>query len=374
MQTWLKDEMGRRQNFGNLRQLTTTENLIDFASNDYLGLAQHPHFADSVVQEWRESGKTQPRFGSTGSRLLTGNSPYAQNLESQIARFHGYEAGLLCGCGYMANLGLLSAIAQETDAILFDRNIHASMHDGIRLSRAKSMPFRHNDLDQLENRLKNCTARGRRFICIESIYSTDGSKADLIGISHLAKRYAAHLIVDEAHAVGICGPDGRGLAAAENLTLDVFAQITTFGKALGAYGAIILGSELLKQFLLNCAKPCIYTTALPFTALAAIKCSYALFPHLETERIHLNSLIKLFTNPLGTSDTPIQSIKIRGNHHARAAANKLQAKGFNVRALLSPTVRKGDELLRICLHAFNSEKETLQLLEYLDDHHHGLRP
>lgn len=342
----LTTQLLKRKEVGNLRELQVTQNLIDFSSNDYLGLARSTKLKEILLHEWHG-------LGSTGSRLLTGNSRYAQELEKNIAAFHGYEAGLLFNCGYMANSGLLSTIAGTQDMIFFDEAIHASMREGIRLSQASAYPLRHNSLEHLEFRLKNSQRQGDTFICIESIYSTDGSKAPLKEISELAKRHQAYLIVDEAHAVGVCGPQGRGLVAEENLTADVFAQIVTFGKALGTFGAIVLGSTLLKQALINFATPYIYTTALPYYALAAIKCSYELFPNLEHERAHLRKLIHM----LSASETAIQAIKIKGNEAVKLAAKKIAQNGFDVKPLTSPTVKRGDEVLRVCLHAFNTEEE-----------------
>lgn len=334
----LETQLLRREKLGNLRKLPACQVLVDFSSNDYLGLARK--------LEW--SG----RFGSTGSRLLNGNSTYAVELEERIAKFHGYEAGLLFNCGYMANLGLLSIL---TGTILFDAQVHASTRDGIALSRANAFPFRHNDLEHLENRLKNSS--GVRFICIESIYSTDGSIAPLPEICHLAKQYGAEVIVDEAHATGVMGPQGRGLVAEHNLTDQIFAQVVTFGKGLGAYGAIVLGSNTLKASLINFATSFIYTTAPPLQVLAAIKCSYDLFPTMEKERAHLKKL--------SGCKTHILSVPIQGNAEVKKAAQTLREHGFDVRPLLSPTVQRGHEALRICLHAFNTEKELLSCKELL---------
>lgn len=289
----IENKLQRRKKLGNLRQLHNTQNLIDFASNDYLGLARSSHLAQSVLEGVGKHSSVLNGLGSTGSRLLTGNTIYAQDLERHIALFHGYEAGLLFGCGYMANVGLISAVADSEDIIFFDAAVHASTHDGIRLSRAAAFPFRHNDLAHLESRLKNGSASQDCFICIESIYSTDGSKALLPEICLLAKKYEAHLIVDEAHAVGVCGPSGRGLVAEHNLTSQVFAQVTTFGKAMGTYGAIVLGNNLLKQALINFARPYIYTTALPLHLLAAIKCSYDLLPQLDSDTAVMKNLIDI---------------------------------------------------------------------------------
>jgi 8-amino-7-oxononanoate synthase len=362
----LENRLLKRSHLGNLRLLQIVQPLIDFSSNDYLGLARSSQLAASARREWTQHSSRLNGLSSTGSRLLTGDSIYAQDLEATFAKFHGYEAGVLFSCGYMANVGLLSAVATQEDIIFFDAAVHASTQDGIRLSRSKAFPFRHNNLEHLEGRLKKCSCRGNRFICIESIYSTDGSLAPLPQIHLLAKRYEAHLIVDEAHAVGVCGPKGRGLIAEHDLTSHVFAQVVTFGKAVGTYGAIILGSEILKQTLINFATSYIYTTALPFHMLAAIKCSYDLFPKMEQERQHLHNLIRIFRDAFpGLSKTPIQSMPIAGNETIKRIVQNIASKGFDVRPLLSPTVRRGHEVLRICLHAFNTESELAALINLI---------
>lgn len=359
-------KLSKRHQSGNLRSLHVAPCLVDFSSNDYLGLARSSKLATAVFQESTLQLSHLSGLGSTGSRLLTGNSAYAQDLEDRIAKFHGYEAGLLFNCGYMANLGLLSAIAGPKDTIIFDTRVHASTHDGIRLSRAKALPFRHNDLEHLENRLKNSSLQDDRFVCIESIYSTDGSCAPLVDICRLTRQYEAHLIVDEAHSIGVCGPEGRGLIAEYGLTNHIFAQVVTFGKALGTHGAIILGSNTLKQALINFANSYIYTTALPFQMLAAIKCSYDLFPKMKDERRCLSSLINFFCdNHPRSSTTHIQSVPITGNEMVKNAAQKFKKQGFDVRPLLSPTVQRGHEVLRICLHAFNTENELMSLINHI---------
>ena len=214
MTTLFEDKLLKRKTAGNLRKLLDRCNLIDFSSNDYLGLARSQALTQAVFTEW---GILPQHLGSTGSRLLTGNSVYAEQLEQRIASFHGYESGLLFSCGYMANLGLISSISSEDSILLFDAQVHASVRDGIRLSRAQSSPFRHNDLEHLTSRLEKTNRKGDKFIVVESIYSTDGSTAPLREICTLAKKYDAVVIVDEAHAVGVCGPQGRGLVAEYNL-------------------------------------------------------------------------------------------------------------------------------------------------------------
>lgn len=359
----LKNRLSERQRLGNFRTLEVRPSLIDFSSNDYLGLARSSQLAKAVAQERKAYLSHLNGLGSTGSRLLTGNTEYAQELETWIARLHGYEAGLLFNCGYMANVGLLSAISQSEDLIFFDQHIHASMGDGMRLGQAHRLPFRHNDVAHLKRRLRASKGTGNRFICVESIYSTDGSVAPLLEICQLAKEHNAHVIVDEAHAIGIHGLFGYGLVEKEKLSSQIFAQINTFGKALGTYGAIVLGSNDLIQTLVNFAKSCIYSTALPFHCLAAIKSSYDLFPHLEKERKHLQKLIELFQIAPHASSTPIQFLRIKGNASSKEASKRLMACGFDVRPLLSPTVRKGQEGLRVCLHAFNTELEVKNVLQ-----------
>ncbi len=365
MTNYFESQILRRQNLGNYRRLQVVAPQIDFSSNDYLGLAQSTLLANNLREELANLGAFC--HGSTGSRLLTGNTRYAQELEQEIALFHGYKAGLLFNCGYMANVGLLSAIATVQDTIFFDLNVHASMRDGIRLSRAKAFPFKHNNLEHLESRLKNHCCSGQRFVCIESIYSTDGTIAPLFEICALVEKYKAHLIVDEAHAVGVSGTVGEGLVASHNLNEKVFAQVTTFGKALGVYGAIVMGSNGLKEMLINFATSYIYTTALPLHALAAIKCSYALVPSLHVQRAQIVKLKEIFAQSgLINSDTHIQAIKFSSNKAVQRISTMLAQQGFDVRALMSPTVRRRKEVLRLCLHSFNTVEQLLRLLECID--------
>lgn len=363
----LQEKLLKRTRLGNLRQLHSSPNLIDFASNDYLGLSRSSTLSDAVTEELYKYKLEQNGLGSTGSRLLTGNSSYAEELENNIASFHGFESGLLFNCGYMANVGLLSMVADIEDCILFDTKVHASTRDGIYLSKASAFPFKHNDTQHLERRLQNCTGKGDRFICVESIYSTDGTVAPLLEICRIAKKYGANLIVDEAHAIGACGPKGRGVVAELNLCSQIFALIITFGKALGVHGAIILGSQVLKQSLINFATPFIYTTALPLHSLAAIKFSYSIFPMMECERRQLQKLVQCYREFIPDSTSShIQSIRMEGNRAVNDFAQKIGKAGFDVRPLMSPTVKRGQEVLRICLHAFNTENELKMLLKLIN--------
>lgn len=366
MEKYLENRLSKREKFGNLRLQHTTKPRIDFASNDYIGMALSKRLADATYCEWQANKELQTGLGSTGSRLLTGNSIYAENLENKIAKTHGYESGTLFSCGYMANVGIFSAIANANTTILYDSAVHASTHDGIRLSRAQSYPFRHNDIMHLEKRLKNIKNEVDCFICIESIYSTDGSKAPLEDLCKLSSHYNAKIIIDEAHSIGAIGPEGLGLVAKYGLQNKIFAQINTFGKALGVQGAIILGSKKLQLAIQNFSRSYIYTTALPLQALASIKCSYDLFPHMENERKTLAKLSENFCRTFPhASKTHIQSITLPGNDRVKRLSTILAAQNFYVLPLTSPTVRQGEEMLRICLHSFNNENQLSQLLKLI---------
>jgi 8-amino-7-oxononanoate synthase len=370
----LKNRLEKREKLGNLRRLPEESSLIDFASNDYLGLARSPVFAAAVRREWDKCGKQGYSYwGSTGSRLLTGNSAYAQELEKQVAAFHGYEAGVLFNCGYMANIGLLSTLAHRDSIVLFDENVHASTREGIRMSKAAAFPFRHNRMEHLEVRLKASPKHLEKLICVESVYSTDGSLAPLHEVCGLARKYGACVVVDEAHAIGVLGPQGKGLVAENGLSGEVYAQVLTFGKALGTCGAIVLGDPVLKQGLMNFASSYIYTTALPFPVLASIKCSYELFPHMELERSHLKALSDMCQQSgVGSKGTPIHPIFISGNEAIKSAAHRLAHAGFDVKPLMSPTVQRGKELLRLCLHAFNTKQELKSILRHIADNQYGI--
>lgn len=360
----LKNKLLQRAVQDNLRRLQRPSQTLDFASNDYLGLARSPALFSMIHHEIAlQSSKNL--FGSTGSRLLTGNTSYAEKLENHIAKFHGFETALLYNCGYMANLGLISAIANDRDVIFFDTHVHASIRDGIRLSKAAAFPFHHNDLHHLETRLKSATA-SKRYLCIESIYSMDGSKAPLSEICLLAKKYDAKIIIDEAHATGIFGPAGQGIVENQQKHPEIIAKVITFSKALGTHGAAVLGSNLLKKFLINFSSPQIYTTALPLHSLIAIKCAYELLPTLKAERSTLNELISLYAQNMPyASRSPIQPFYIQGNKLAKHISHLMAVRGYDVRAILSPTVQQGHEILRINLHAFNQKVELLSLIKEL---------
>ena len=330
--------------------------LIDFCSNDYLGFARSVVFKNKIEEEITNHANL---IGSTGSRLISGNLAYTEELEQNAANLFKAEAGLLFNSGYDANLGLLSSLPQRGDTIITDELIHASIIDGARLSHANRYSFRHNDLDSLESKLQH--AKGTCYVVIESVYSMDGDIAPTTEILKLTEKYGAALIVDEAHAVGLFK---TGIVLQLALQDRIFARTVTFGKALGCHGAIILGSAMLRQYLINFARSFIYTTAAPFHQVASIKVALELLQEcddqIENLRNNINTFKQQIKLPVGgpysliESDSSIQCLLLNSNQKATETAVHLQSKGLDVRAILSPTVAQGSERIRICLHSFNT--------------------
>jgi len=365
-QSFLADRLEKREREGGLRQMGyRNTDLIDFASNDYLGVAGSTKIAEAVQRRFEElssEGGIRPAIGATGSRLLTGNQPLAESLEQTIARYHGGQSSLLFNSGYAANTGLISALGTDRDAILLDSGSHASTWDGARLSRAKNYLVRHNDCGHLEQQLKRAREKhDQLFVCIESLYSMKGDFAPLGDIAALCRQYSAHLIVDEAHATGVMGPGGCGLAEGCE---PVLARLYTFGKALGCHGAAVVGSTELRNYLINFCRTFIYTTAFPLHTLATLQLLYEELPQLEGQRQRLFNLIDHF----GGGKAPIQSVPVGSAEEAVRISEQLRAKGFDVRAVRSPTVRRGQEMLRICLHSHNTKAEVDRLVAELDLH------
>lgn len=359
---FLTQKLKERETNQSLRTLKDQPPGIDFYSNDYLGLAKNKDFQAELSTRIKQSHLSH---GSTGSRLISGNNSLFEETEKQIADFHQVEAALIFNSGYDANVDLLSSVTGREDVILFDHLIHASVRDGIRLSLASAFSFAHNDLKKLEEKLRR--VKKRVFVVVESVYSMDGDQAPLNEIAFLCKKYDAYLIVDEAHATGVIGDRGEGLVQHLGLQDQCFARIHTFGKALGAHGAAVAGSNILKQFLINYARSFIYTTALPPASVVAIAASYDHFPLMKAARDHLRKLVAFFQKadlPLKklASDTPIQIVLTPGNEQAKKREKQLQKKGFMIKAILSPTVPKGSERLRIVLHSFNTMKEVRELI------------
>lgn len=373
------DELGRqlqerldvREQEGLLRTLKYTSALVDFTSNDYLGLARSQLLFDQI-HHTLNSFETKTN-GATGSRLLAGNTEYYESVEAKLADIFKAEASLILNSGYAANLAVLSSLPQRNDTILYDELAHACIKDGARLSMAKRFSFRHNDLDDLELKLKR--ADGNIYIAVESVYSMDGDQCPLQALVTLAEKYKAFIILDEAHSTGVYGERGSGLAVNENLHNQIAVRIYTFGKAMGIHGACIAGSKALRDYLVNFARPFIYTTALPLHSVVAIDCAFNYLHKNIYLQQQLRQNIDLYRNAVQDlsnktiSHSSIQTAIFPGNAHSKKVATELQQKGFDVRPILSPTVPKGSERLRICLHTFNTQHEIEALAAALKSHH-----
>ncbi|HYF30097.1 MAG TPA: 8-amino-7-oxononanoate synthase [Chitinophagaceae bacterium] len=366
---FLHKKLQERKDAQAFRQLQPASGLIDFCSNDYLGIVKN-----GLLEQTAGAGNGRYCHGSTGSRLLSGNSALAEATEALIANFHDAEAALIFNSGYDANTGLLSCVPQRGDTIVYDQLCHASIRDGVRLSFAQAFSFRHNDLQDLQDKLR--TATGQVFVVTESIFSMDGDEAPLKDMVAMCERHDACLIVDEAHATGISGNKGEGLVQAMALHKNCFARVHTFGKAMGAHGAAVVGSSLLRDYLVNFSRQFIYTTALPELSIAGIKQAYTIIPSLHEERRQLWKLAQDFQSiaaGMGCSvmktATPIQGIIIPGNEAVKQTAARLQENGFDARPILYPTVPKGSERIRIVLHSFNTVDEVSALLQVVSRNH-----
>jgi 8-amino-7-oxononanoate synthase len=372
----LKNKIETRNQNNSLRKLSSPNNLIDFASNDYIGFAKSDAIFNATHSYLVDNNIIQN--GATGSRLLSGNHKVYQEAENYIAKFHQVESALIFNSGYDANIGFFGAVPQRNDIILFDELSHASIRDGIQLSNAKSYKFQHNDFEDLERLLLKLSTDNQQpttiYIVTESVFSMDGDCPNLEELVLLSNNYNCNLVVDEAHALGVFGVFGEGLVQMLEIQDSIFARIVTFGKGLGCHGAAIIGSNELKNYLVNFARSFIYTTGLSPHSVATVLVAYQ---YLETEKKSLGILrenINHFNqekNILGLkpmfvrSKSAIQSAIIPGNQTVKSIANQLQEKGFDVKAILSPTVPEGQERLRFCLHSYNSKEEISEVLKLL---------
>jgi 8-amino-7-oxononanoate synthase len=428
LQRVLARALARRERIGTLRKLQPATsrdagaaamgpaNCVDFYSNDYLGIARDPDLLASVQQRRDEIVAAKPHLaltGATGSRLISGNNEYFMHVEEELARFYNRyggvarpvvclmadlvsiaagcsEAALLFNSGYAANLGVLSSLPQANDVVLYDELIHNSCHEGLRLSRAypnnHTVAFRHNDIADLETKLQQHapSPNGSQrcvFVVVESVYSMDGDVAPLVEMTQLCERYGAYVIVDEAHGVGVYGPQGSGVV--RELGLDVTSsrvlccRVYTFGKAMGCHGAVVCGSRLLIDYLVNYARSFIYTTAFPFEQLVTVQCAHELCARADDKRRASRQLVQYFKrrvqesphipgDALLQSDSPIQGVVFSGNHAVLDAARQMVAMGVRVIAIRSPTVPKGAERFRIIIHSHNTPHEIDQLITALE--------
>ena len=338
---------------------------INFCSNDYLGLSTDARLREAVATALAGGSPV----GSTGSRLLSGHSLIWDELENELAQFGGAEAALYFNSGYAANVGLFSCILQPDDVVFSDSANHASIIDGIRLSGARKFVFPHLDLNVLEDDLRRCApGRGQKFIAVESVFSMDGDRAPIADLLALAERYGAELIVDEAHATGVLGPQGRGLVAAAGATHRVLAVVHTCGKALAGMGGFVSCSNVLKQYLVNHARTFIFSTALPPYLAAHIREAIRIVAAADAERgrlqhlaAHLRARLRDHGFDTARSDSQIVPVLLGENERALAFAARLSEEGFAVRAIRPPTVSAGAARLRLSLTVGHST-ETLDRL------------
>jgi 8-amino-7-oxononanoate synthase len=326
---------------------------VNFCTNDYLGLAESEELRAAVLDAVRET----PRVGGTGSRLLSGHLHSWDALEQEFAEFAGTEAALYFGSGYAANVGLLTSVLRTDDLVFSDELNHASLIDGIRLSGARKVIYRHLDLNALERELRADVDSGRarrKFVVSESVFSMDGDVVAVGELSALCERYGAGLILDEAHATAVHGPGGRGISASAGLARDVIAITHTCSKALASAGAFVCGSAALRDHLINHARTFIFSTAMPPYMAGQICAALGIARRMDADRVELLARSRRLVSELrahgydtGGSVSQIVPVMIGGNEEAVAAAEFLRAEGFAVRPIRPPTVPVGRARLRL---------------------------
>jgi len=374
----LQDKIDARARDSSLRSLGFRQDLIDFSSNDYLGFSRSKEIynkACSILKQHNYQAN-----GATGSRLLTANHPLYLDTEKEIATSQKTPSALIFNSGYDANIGFFSSVPQRGDVILYDALCHASIRDGIAMSHAKGYKFPHNNLQGLEALLEAQNTSSKTgteiYVVTEAVFSMDGDMPPLKAIASLCEKYSVYLVVDQAHATGVIGPKGKGLVQELALEDLVFARIVTFGKALGCHGAAVLGSCELKSYLINFARSFIYTTALPPHTLATIGAAYRELEHnsdaIKKLQDNISTLQKSILDAQLTphfipSQSAIHCCVIKGNKATKDVAALLQQNKFDVKAILSPTVPKGQERLRICLHSYNKKEDIKALVALLKE-------
>jgi 8-amino-7-oxononanoate synthase len=342
--------------------------LVNLCSNDYLALASDPRLRRAAAGAAEREGA-----GSGAARLVAGDLPSHRALEAALAAFKGAEAALLFGSGYHANCGVLPALADRDDAIFADKWNHASLVDGCRLSFARTVRFPHNDLDALSRALATTRAR-RKLVAVDAVFSMDGDAAPLRDLADLCERHGAMLYVDEAHATGVLGPDGRGLAAALGVEHRVDARMGTLGKALGSYGAFVAGSTALRDWLVSRARTFVFTTALPPAVCGAALAALEVVRAEPERRARLAALcarmkagLARLGFPLPDVVAPIFPVVLGDERTALEASARLRARGFFVRAIRPPTVPAGTSRLRVTLTAGHDEAQVDAFLGALDE-------
>ena len=344
--------------------------MLNMSSNDYLGLASNENLRQSFLQQY---GDNFPSFTSSSSRLLTGNFPVYTDLEQLIAQRFQRESVLLFNSGYHANLGILPALTTTKSLILADKLVHASMIDGIRLSQCEFFRYRHNDYEHLKSLLeKNAGKFDRTFIVTESVFSMDGDVADLNYLAQLKTQFPnTYLYVDEAHAIGVYGKNGLGIAERANVIADIDLLVGTFGKALASMGAYVVCDQILKECLINQMRPLIFSTALPPFNVAWTHFIFERLPQLSKERTHLEQLSAFLRQEVEhrtqimPSQTCIVPYILGENEATLAKAKALQEQGYYCLPIRPPTVPKGTSRIRLSLTADMTMDEVKQFVACL---------
>lgn len=358
----LQEKLNKRKSKANERKLKVyKKDAVDFFSNDYLGISK------SLLNYKPQ----QTHAGSTGSRLISGNSEFIENAEQLFAEFYNAKSSLIFNSGYMANLALFSTLPQRGDTILYDSLAHASIRDGIRLSQAKSYSFEHNSIEDLIKKSKK--TQGNVYLAIEGIYSMDGDTT-LAKIVEFAQQNKFHILLDEAHSTGFMGKNLKGFY--EEFSIEPLAKVHTFGKALGVHGAVITGSKELKGFMVNFARPFIYTTAPSFAEIELmLKAHDTLKNKGKNSFDKLYSLILFFRNQIEKtglkhlfldSKSPIQALKI-SKEKLLKIEQKLLNNNINIKSIFSPTVPENQERIRIILHSYNTKTEVQKLIKIIQE-------
>jgi glycine C-acetyltransferase len=339
--------------------------MLLLCSNDYLGLANHPALRKAAMEAMERYG-----FGAGASRLVSGTSALHQALESRLAFFKGTEAALVFNSGYAANTGIIPAIAGAGDLILSDSLNHASIVDGCRLSKAQVKIYRHRDSEQVETLLKNNLQAKRKLIVTDGVFSMDGDIAPLPDLVYLSEKYNAILMVDDAHGTGVLGQTGKGTVEHYGLSGRVHIQMGTLGKALGSFGAFAAGSKELIDFLINCSRSFIYSTALPSSVCAASLAAIDVLEQEPERRDRLWNNRNRFANGLrsigistGASETPIVPVIIGDSGRALKAAEKLFEYGVYATAIRPPTVPADAARIRTTVSAAHSDADIDSALD-----------
>jgi 8-amino-7-oxononanoate synthase len=352
---------------------------VNLCSNDYLGLAESDALRAAVLDAVKQSA----RVGGTGSRLLSGHLDVWDAIEQEFAEFAGTEAALYFGSGYAANIGLLTSLLRKSDIVFSDELNHASLIDGIRLSGARKAIYSHLDLNVLEEGLRSRANDGvRKFVVTETVFSMDGDVAPLVEMAALCERFGAGLILDEAHATGVHGPSGRGIAVATGLAADAVAVTHTCGKALASAGAFVCGSAALKEHLVNHARTFIFSTAMPPYIAGQIHAALRIAQGMDEPRAELIANSRRLAAALrhqgydtASTSTQIVPVVIGGNDEALNIAAFLRTQGFAVRAIRPPTVKEGRARLRLSVTCAVVASELDRLEACLDAwraQHHAL--